>query len=117
MTDLDTKYVLVPREPTQEMLDAGGFYFIRHAGPVGTLKAGLARDTYRRMIAAAPTPPKPTDEVAGVVKRLRGLAEQIRIDDLPAMPGIEEQSGAMAEAATLLEAFDAELRALRSPGD
>lgn len=57
--------------------------------------------------------PSTSEEMAGMVKRLRGLAEQIRIDDLPAMPGIEEQSGAMAEAATMLEALDAELRTLK----
>lgn len=59
--------------------------------------------------------PKPSDEVAGVVKRLREIADfmgasQIMDDEMRAGDRIQL-------AATLLEALDAELRALRSPGD
>ena len=101
MADFDAKYVLVPREPTQEMIDAGEAKDCPAATYSGYAEErATAEDHYRAMIAAAPTLPN-SEEVAVMVKRLRGTP-----DDYTVSPRDRE-------VADLLEALDAELRALK----
>lgn len=46
-------WVLVPKEPTREMLNAMAFYHIQHAGAAGAVEISLARSSYRAMLSAA----------------------------------------------------------------
>lgn len=41
------------QEPTKDMLSAGAYYHIRHAGPAGNIEIGLAEDAYKAMVKAA----------------------------------------------------------------
>lgn len=98
----DTKYVLVPREPNKKMIAAA----LRRDT---TEETDLYASIYRAMIAAAPALPSTSEEVAGMVKRLQTY---IRLQSGDGAALVD--ANILKEAATLLEALDAELRALRT---
>jgi hypothetical protein len=47
--------IVAMREPTDDMLDAGAFYFLsdREPGPTQEAERGLARSTFRAMLETA----------------------------------------------------------------
>jgi hypothetical protein len=77
-SDVKTDWVLVPREPTREMLAAGGFIEIPKRFLNGMEKAAAGTDgatiVYAAMLSAAPSP-SPSADLDDLVKRLQKAAE------------------------------------------
>ncbi|URI15926.1 hypothetical protein [Brevundimonas albigilva] len=87
--------VVVPREPTEEMLNAAAVLLSRNALPKNW--PGLHK-IYRAMIAAAPASPDPLlEEAVGHIKRLCDWIEYETGGELPYEEGEEDADAFLAK--------------------